>query len=234
MPTLKRDLLSTISVRNIARLAKSGEERLSKKYPQSAELYDCILQSSRNNFGDDELIEQVYKMLAAFGMDNQQAKLSDLPDFKQLIQGHTKTIQLFAHLKLEVVKETDESFKETMSSLFCNLAGLTQTKLSLVTFAKAMHFLLPNLFMPIDHKYTLQFFYTDPPYKKKEYVRYYMIDTLDKQKQCFLQVFEQFRQFAQKNHALLTAQVDKTSRWNRNIPKVIDNIIIAHVSENME
>jgi len=234
MPTLKRTLIKAIPTDDIPRLAKSGEERLSRKYPQSAELYNQILQSSRNNFANDELIEQVYKMLAAFGMDNQQAKLSDLPDFKQLIQEHATTIQLFAHLKLEVVKKTDDSFKETMSSLFCNLAGLTKTKLSLVTFAKAMHFLLPNLFMPIDHKYTLQFFYTDPPYKKKEYVRYYMIDTLDKQKQCFHQVFEQFRQFAQKHHALLTAQVDSCSLWNRNIAKVIDNIVIAYVSEKME
>ena len=82
MPTLKQTLIKAIPTDDIPRLAKSGEERLCKKYPQSAELYNQILQSSRNNFGYDELIEQVYKMLAAFGMDNQQAKLSDLLDFK--------------------------------------------------------------------------------------------------------------------------------------------------------
>ena len=54
------------------------------------------------------------------------------------------------------------------------------------------------------------------------------------EKECLHQAFEDYRQFAQKHHALLAAQVDKTSRWNRNIPKVIDNIIIAYVSENME
>jgi len=84
--------------------------------------------------------------------------------------------------------------------------------------------------MPIDRKYTLQFYYANTFNRTNS-----MENVIDSsEKECLHQVFEDYRQFAQKNHALLAAQVDKTSRWNRNIPKVIDNIIIAHVSENME
>ena len=79
-----------------------------------------------------------------------------------------------------------------------------------------MHFLLPDLFMPIDRRYTLRFFYELKPVNEK---------------QCFFQVFEQFRLFAQEHHEILKAQVDKNSHWNRNVSKVIDNIIIAFVTE---
>ena len=157
-------------------------------------------------------------MLIAFKMNSRGARLCELTDFKKSIKKHADTIQSLAKYKLEKVKSTDDTFNETIDSLFDKL-HLTQTKSSLVTFSKAMHFLLPDLFMPIDRRYTLRFFYESTPIN---------------QKQCFLQVFEQCRQFAQEHSEILKAQVDKTSCWNRNIPKVIDNIIIAYVSEKME
>ena len=107
---------------------------------------------------------------------------------------------------------------QRLTPLFDDLC-LTQTKSSLVTFSKAMHFILPDLFMPVDRWCMLRFFYESTPMNEK---------------QCFLQVFEQFWQFAHKHHETLKAQVDKASCWNRNIPKVIDNIIIAYVSEKMK
>jgi hypothetical protein len=158
-------------------------------------------------------------MLIAFKMNSRGAKLSALADFKKSIIKHADIIQSLVKYKLEKVKATDESFNETIGSLFCNLSGLTQTALSLVTFSKTMHFILPDLFMPIDRNFTMRFFYQSPPIN---------------QKQCFLQVFEQFRLFAQEHYAILKEQVDSNSRWNRNIPKVIDNIIIAYASEKME
>ena len=97
-----------------------------------------------------------------------------------------------------------------MSSLFYNLAGLTQTKLSLVTFVKAVHFLLPDIFMPIDRRYTLQFYYVNAFNRTNS-----MENVIDSsEKECLHQAFEDYRQFYQKHHALLVAQVDKTSRWS--------------------
>ena len=212
MPKLKQTLLSAIPAKSIARLAKSGEKLL-KKY--DAEFYNRILRYSRKDIFSDKFLELVYKMLVAFKMNSRGAKLS--VDFKETVKEHADTIQSLAKYKLEKVKATDEAFTATLDSLFGNLR-LTQTKSSLVTFSKAMHFLLPDLFMPIDRRYTLRFFYELSPVNEK---------------QCFLQVFEQFRQFAHEHHETLKAQVDKTSHWNRNIPKVIDNVIIAYVSEKM-
>ena len=217
MTKLKRDLISTISMKDIAKLAKSGDKLLTQEY--DATLYHRILCSSRNDISSDDFIEPIYEMLIAFKMNSRGAKLSKLPDFKKLIKKHADTIGSLYKVKLEKVKATDDALIDTIGSLFCNLDGLTQTNSTLVTFSKTMHFLLPDLFMPIDRRYTLRFFYESPPIN---------------QKQCFLQVFEQFRQFAQEHHDILKAQVDSNSRWNRNIPKIIDNIIIAYVSEKME
>jgi hypothetical protein len=219
MPILKRDLLSTIPAKNIARLAKRGEELLTQEYNETAERYKRILHYSRKDINSDESIKLVYDMLIAFKMNSRGAKLAELSDFKKSIKKHADIIQSLEKYKLEKVKATDDSFNEVIGSLFCNLSGLTQTASSLVTFSKTMHFILPDLFMPIDGRYTLRFFYESKPINEK---------------QCFLQVFEQFRLFAQEHHAILKAQVDKTSCWNRNIPKVIDNIIIAYVSEKMK
>ena len=219
MPTLKRDLLSTIAAQSIARLAKRGEGLLTQEYDETAERYNRILRYSRKDICSDGFIKDIYDMLIAFKMNSRGAKLSAFTDFKKTIAKHANIIQSLAKYKLEKVKATDDAFNETIDSLFCNLTGLTQTNAPLVTFAKAMHFLLPDLFMPIDRRYTLRFFYESTPIN---------------QKQCFLQVFEQFRQFAHEHHETLKEQVDKTSRWSHNIPKVIDNIIIAYVSEKME
>ena len=218
MPNLKRDLLSTIPAKSIARLAKSGEKLLTQEYNDTAERYNRILRFSRQDIDSDELIKLVYDMLIAFKMNSRGAKLCALPDFRKSIRKHANIIQSLAKYKLEKVKSTDDSFSEAIGSLFDNLR-LTQTKSPLVTFSKAKHFLLPDLFMPIDRRYTLRFFYDSVP-----------VD----QKQCFLQVFEQFRQFAHEHHETLKAQVDSSSCWNRNMPKVIDNIIIAYMSEKMK
>ena len=139
-------------------------------------------------------------------------------DFKKAIIKQADIVQSLTKYKLEKVKATDDTFTATIDSLFDDLR-LTQTKSSLVTFSKAMHFIQPDLFRPVDRWYTLRFFYESTPVNEKTY---------------FLQVFEQFRQFAHEHHETLMAQVDKASCWNRNIPKVIDNIIIAYVSEKME
>ena len=210
MPKLKRNLLSTIPAKSIARLAKSGEKLLTQGY--DAELYNRILRFPRKDINSDEFIKLVYDMLIAFKMNSRRAKLSAFVDFKKTIIKKTDIIQSLAKYKLEKVKATDDSFVATIDSLFDDLR-LTQTKSSLVTFSKAMHFILPDLFMPVDRWYTLRFFYESTPVNEKA---------------CFLQVFEQFRLFAQEHHESLQEQVDSNSHWNRNIPKVIDNIIIAY------
>lgn len=238
MPTLKNTLLSTppYQTKRIIELLKYTETHY--REDNAPKLYDEVLLSSRKDKGmvSDDFLELIYETLKAFNMDTKGAKLSELSVFKRSIKKHAQTIQSLVGFKLEKVKKDDRTLAVAIPALF-NLFDdhqLVQTESPLVTFSKTMHFLLPDLFMPIDRKFTLQFFYSRPPYKKVNYGLYHLTNTLEKQKECFLQVFEQFRQFAHTHSGILKEQVDKNSRWNRNIPKVIDNIIIAYERENME
>jgi len=218
MPKLKNTLLSTIPAKDIARLARRGEELLTKKYDKSSVLYDSVLRFPDKDFRSNDFLQRVYDMLVAFKMNSRGARLSEPADFKRTLKKHADMIQSFAKFKLEKIKESDSGLTDSICFLFDNLE-LVQTKSPLVTFSKTMHFLLPDLFMPIDRRYTLRFFYESTPAN---------------QKACFLQVFEQYRQFAHQHSEALKALVNPKSRWNRSIPKVIDNVIIGYVSNKME
>ena len=230
MSNPKRNL-TIIPAKDIAKLAKRGEAILEQNYRKVAMLYDKILRFPRKDVASDNLLELVYKMVKAFGMGRPNVRLLESPDFKKLIKKHADTIQSIGKLKLEKVKDTDVAFKETADELFDNLR-LNQAQTRLVTFSKTMHFLLPDLFMPIDRKFTLQFYYADLPFKNKRAMQN-VIDSREKQKACLSFISEDFRRYAREHCEVLSGQVKPTSRWNRNIPKVIDNIIIAYVSENL-
>jgi hypothetical protein len=219
MPKLKNTLLSTIPARDISKWAKWTEEHFWENQKGNAALYDSLLRFPGRDFRSDDFLQGVYDMLAAFKMNSRRARLSKPATFKKSIKKHADTLKSLTKVKLEKVKGADSGLIDTINCLFDNLK-LVQTQSRLVTFSKAMHFLLPDLFMPIDHRYTLRFFYGQ--------------HAPANQKACFLQVFEQFRQFAHAHGEALKALVDKGSRWNRNIPKIIDNVIIGFVSNKMD
>jgi len=210
-------------------------EYIEDNYRKDAtELYDQVLRFPRKDIFSKDFIGLVYETLKAFNMNSKGARLSELPVFTKSIKKHAKTIQSLVGLKLEKVKESDSGLMDTIGFLLDNLE-LVQTNSPLVTFSKTMHFFLPDLFMPIDRKYTIQFFYRNPSsYKQVNYGLHSVTNTLEKQQRCFHRIFEEFRHFAHAHSDVLKAQVNPNSRWNRNIPKIIDNIIIAYVSKNME
>jgi len=219
MPKLKNTLIATIPAKDIPKWSKWTEEHFWKDQRGDAgELYNHVLTCPGRDIRSDSFLGLVYGMLAAFKMNARGAILSEPADFKKTIKKHADTIESLAKVKLEKVKESDSGLINTIGSLFDHL-HLTQTKSRLVTFSKTMHFLLPNLFMPIDRWYTLRFFYGHPPAN---------------QKACFLEVFEQCRAFAHQHSEALKALENPNSRWNRNVPKIIDNVIIGYVSNKMD
>jgi hypothetical protein len=164
-------------------------------------------------------------------MDSRGAKLSDFKTFKNSLQKNNENIQGLAKLRIEKLKETNNQLKEKIDFLFNNLRLVAEDKPPLVTFSKTMHFFLPNLFMPIDRKFTLPFFYRTPPFDPQNHVPF--SKNYQSQIQIFCDIFEQFRQFANRYRSFLETQIDPHSRWNRNIPKIIDNLIISYVTNKM-
>jgi hypothetical protein len=95
-----------------------------------------------------------------------------------------------------------------MSEVYGDL-NLMETGGRLVSNSKTMHFMLPDLVMPMDRQNTLNFFYGNTGESPEKFM-----DIMD----CAYQV-------AQRSD--LRRYLDK--KWNQSIPKVIDNAIISRM-----
>ena len=111
-----------------------------------------------------------------------------------------------------------ENYRETLKVLFAKLE-LTKETSPLVTFSKTLHFLLPDLIVPIDRKYTLSFF-------KKNHRGTFRDE--ESQFSVFMDIQCAYSTFARKHN--LKGYID--DRWNQNIPKIMDNLVIGYMLSN--
>jgi hypothetical protein len=179
-----------------------------RPYDPGQYLYNLITNVPFEEKFTDSFIELVYTTLIAWNMNQRGAKLSEFEVFKKSILENQKNISLLRDYRIERLSQKD-LIKERLESLFNNLQLVDKNKPKLVTFSKTMHFLLPHLLMPIDHSYTLQFFYRNTNFEKDE----------ENQIKIYFEILDQFIQLAVKYD--FTKYIDH--RWNRNIPKIIDN-----------
>ena len=169
---------------------------------------------------EDKFIELIYVTLSAWNMNSRGAKLSDFEEFKSSIKTNKKWIIDLSEYKIEKIREMEfKNIIKILERLFNDLKLVGRNKNNkekprLVTFSKTMHFLLPNLIMPIDRKYTLNFFYNNTSINPKLHLQF----------QKFSDIFKECSNFAFKSE--LDSKLD--SNWNQNVPKIIDNIIIGY------
>jgi hypothetical protein len=175
-------------------------------------LYKEIVQYSGDKYSN-AYIAKVYEILEAWNMNQQAARLNDPVPFQDTIKSKICVLK-----DLEAAKLSDISKSEIMTALkllFFKL-DLVKTNSKLVTFSKTMHFLFPNLIVPIDRKYTLSFFK----------IHQNNIDTFDKQWEVFEKLETTFSQFSKTVN--LSEHIDTKGDWNLNVPKIIDNLIIGY------
>jgi len=160
-------------------------------------------------------IELIYVTLSAWNMNSRGAQLEDFNIFLKKLEQNKKTIIKLSNYHINKItdKEADDVFV-ILSDLYKNMK-LTKTKTNIVTFSKTLHFLLPNLIVPMDRKYTLSYFYNsinlNQPWEN-EFNKYYF------------PIFKECISFAKNKD--LKKYVDKNI--NQTIPKIIDNIIIGY------
>ncbi len=180
-------------------------------------LYNLLMNKSQEDIFSDEYLELVYTTLIAWNMNGRAAKLADINKFKGSIRKNRKEIESMVNMRLE--KLTENELKKVIAILqkLFNDLELVKTNSPLVTFSKTMHFLLPNLIVPIDRRYTITFFYglRGIPEKGKQFA-------------VFEEIFTKFWELSKKYD--LSRYVDKV--WNRNIPKIMDNAIIGFKIKN--
>lgn len=191
-------------------------------------LYNLLLEKrDKIDMFSDEYLELVYTTLIAWNMNGRGAKLNDFELFKKSIRECRSNIENLKKYKLETLNDEDK--KEVLSKvniLFkdLDLVGDSWTgnkiKSKIVTFSKTLHFLLPELIVPIDRKYTLNFFYgnfdvpTDTDKLKND----------EKQIELFDELYDKFCEII----SVYNLKEYKDNKWNLNIPKIVDNAIIGY------
>jgi hypothetical protein len=190
-------------------------------------LYNLLLQKREKiDIFSDEYLELTYTTLIAWNMNGRGAKLNDFELFKESIRKNKDKINSLKEYKIENLTESEKNiFFETVDDLFMDLdlIGKSWTgkkiKSKIVTFSKTLHFLLPNLFVPIDRRYTLDFFYNNKMVPTHEDIQ----KNDNKQLEVFKELYELFLKLAKTYD--LSKYVD--NKWNANIPKIIDNAVIG-------
>jgi hypothetical protein len=191
--------------------SKDNYLELMKMYAK-AEDYHTLL-------GNSNYVSLAYRTLQDWNMDERGAKLVDLSAFRNSILSHLESL---AHLKghrLELLSTAELAMVLTeLKSLFVGLKVM-QTRARIVGVSKTLHFLVPNLVMPVDRGNILSLLYLGSKYSANP----------EREFQCFTEIFEEYRELCHKLD--LSVRDVNGLGWNSSIPKMIDNALIGFLSE---
>jgi hypothetical protein len=150
----------------------------------------------------------LYKTLEKWNMNQREAELASIDTIKNSILSQRQyLIELYKYQLHSLNKQLFSKILPILSNLFHNL-NIMKSQRRLVGVSKALHFLLPDLVMPIDNKYTLTFF-------KKSFKEFNTFENI------FIKTYR-------ISKGLLLKEYDfNGKRWNTSIPKLIDNAIIG-------
>lgn len=173
--------------------------------------------NKENGCYEEYFIDLIWATLDAWNMNSRSAKLAGIEVFRDNLKDNTEAIERLKKYSIEDLSEKNDKSKgifEQLKTLF-NKLKLTDTDTKLVTFSKTMHFLLPNLIVPIDRTYTEKFFklnFNNHKYEEFDH---------------FTNIESAFGLFASEVN--LDDFVRKNSKWCKYKTKIIDNIIIGYV-----
>ena len=164
---------------------------------------------------DDTFLSRLHQTLEKWNMDQRGAQLASLEDLKNSVRFWKDDLTKLYQYKLwEDVDNKLNTLKEFLEKIFCNIKVM-ESKRRIVGVSKALHFLLPDLIMPIDGKFTLPAFYG---YNK-------ISNTPKKEFTDFWDIFKEPIDITE--HLGLTSSDVDGELWNTSVPKLIDNAIIA-------
>ncbi len=164
---------------------------------------------------DIEFQRLLHRTLEEWDMNKRGARLTSLNDLRDSVLSHRDSIvQLYSYKLYDDIYDDLTTIKRLAERLFCNLKVM-ESKRRIVGVSKALHFLLPDLIMPIDSKYTMTAFYGYNKYRssaKKEF-------------EDFWDIVEKTYEIAER---LELKQEDADGElWKLSVPKLIDNAIIG-------
>lgn len=163
----------------------------------------------------ESFLPKVYVTLEKWGMNERGARMVDLPTMCESIHFYGEYLSKLYKYRLEALSENDvQTVLFQLKGLFCSLK-IMATKRRIVGVSKTLHFLLPDLVMPVDSEFTLKAFYG--------YNRY--DDGAEKEFKTYSNIFTKSYSIAKRLN-LATSDVDGW-RWSCSVPKLIDSAIIG-------
>lgn len=205
-------------------------------------LYRDLIQMHHNTdsleslLTDDKFYDVIYDTLCAFGMNQQGARLRR-PDQmrqsikfwkKQLIELYKYKIFLIPSMKEYAVvppsNQEDRIGYDIMALLrkvFCGLEVMESNR-RIVGVSKALHFILPDLVIPMDGRYTMFWFFRNNVFQKTP---------LDEFNKIFKVIFLEF--YNEIRRLRLTQEDVDNDGWNASVPKLYDSAIIGFCQSSL-
>lgn len=158
----------------------------------------------------DRFTELIYATLAAWNMNSRGAKMKYFDQFKSSILANRERFAQLSSTRLEALSRARVGEVETrLGQIYSNM-HVMESGGKIVSNSKVMHFILPDLVMPMDRQNTLNFFFGNT----------------NESDNYFLRIFAQSYEIAKK----IDLRQFLDEEWNLSVPKVIDNAIISKMS----
>ena len=205
-------------IKDVNHLAKQGRENFSgpSRYFYS-KIIDCHKRKSlKELLDDDNFYEYIYATLASWGMHRmgkKGAKMQEFDPFRESIHECRKELLSLDNRVLEKLRQDQiNSTQNILLTIFRKLK-IMKTNSRIVGTSKTLHFILPNLVVPMDREYTLSFF-------NKKYL------TPKNEEKIFVELFNKFVDISQK---LKYGGINfERNDFQPSIAKLIDNAIIGY------
>jgi len=167
----------------------------------------------------EAFLQKLYTTLEKWDMNKRGARLIDFPTMRRSVWSHGEDLNKLYKYRLQMLSDEEiQEVQQHLKVLFCGLKVMS-TKRSIVGVSKLLHFLLPDLVLPIDSSNTMLAFYGYNRYEVGE----------EKEFKTFDNIFERSYKIA-KRLSLTESDVDGCD-WNCSVPKLIDNAIIGFFIE---
>ena len=171
---------------------------------------------------DDNFLIKVYNTLEEWDMNKRGARMAPFAVLKESISfWKNYLVELYDYKLYDDIDEELSTINERLEKVFVNLQVMESTR-KIVGVSKTLHFLLPDLVMPIDSTYTMPAFYGYNRYSKAPKEEF----------KTFKEIFEQTVEITNRLQ-LSPADIDGL-QWKTSVPKLIDNAIIGLLNSETE
>jgi len=167
---------------------------------------------------DTSYVTLVHRTLDSWDLNKRGARLTDLHTFERSIHENAKLLISMSRYRMERLNKSEQGVLFNNLWLLFNNLAVMDTRSRIVGVSKALHFLLPDLVMPIDRRYILSLLYLQQTRYSKE---------VKKEFSDFKDIFSEYVRLAQ--HINLSEDDVDNIGWNTSVPKIIDNAIIGFV-----